>query len=149
MQVHKPSAASGHTLRDPSAALALVWLRRSLALQTAIISGLVADRAASGGVSSGLAMSAIVTAAYVAELERFHNWVLKGTMKVAFNAAPAKDLVIRNLQGSTPMSPDGDGFGALFEDLAQVVDAQAVVMAAMAAPLVALDLDRSAGGGAG
>jgi hypothetical protein len=137
---HKPTASSGHTLRDPSAALAVVWLRRSLELQTAIIKGLVRDRTA----GSNLLMSAIVTAAYTETLERFHNWMLKGTMKVAFNAAPSKDAVVRNLQGKYPKSSDGDGFGPLFTDLKLVIDAQIAVMRAMAKPLVALDLDRTA-----
>ena len=137
---HKPTASSGHTLRDPSAALAVVWLRRSLELQTAIIEGLVRDRMA----GSNLLMSAIVTAAYNLSLERFHNWMLKGTMKMAFNAAPSKDAVVRNLQGNFPKSSDGDGFGPLFTDLKLVIDAQIAVMRAMAKPLVALDLDRTA-----
>ena len=93
---------------------------------------------------SNLLMSAIVTAAYNLSLERFHNWMLKGTMKMAFNAAPSKDAVVRNLQGNFPKSSDGDGFGPLFTDLKLVIDAQIAVMRAMAKPLVALDLDRTA-----
>lgn len=138
--VHKTSASAGHTLRDPSAALAAVWLRRSLALQTGILAHLASDRSSQG---SDLPMSAIVTHAYADELERFHNWMLRGTMKVAFNAAPSKDVVLRNLQGSTPKSPAGDGYATLFEDVATLVEAQKTVAAAMASPLVDLDLDRS------
>jgi len=41
--VHK-EGASGLNLRDPSCALSIVWLRRSLALQTGIIEGLVRER---------------------------------------------------------------------------------------------------------
>ena len=41
-------------------------------------------------------MSALVMNAYTDELERFHNWVLRGTMKVAFNAAPSKAIVVRH-----------------------------------------------------
>lgn len=42
-RVHK-EGASGLVLRDPSCALSIVWLRRSLALQTGIIEGLVRER---------------------------------------------------------------------------------------------------------
>lgn len=42
-KVHK-KGASGLILRDPSCALSMVWLRRSLALQTGIIEGLVRER---------------------------------------------------------------------------------------------------------
>jgi len=137
--VHKLGGSST-TLRDPSAALSVVWLRRSLALQTAIIDGLVADWQA----GKQLTMSAIVTQAYTDELERYHNWMLRGTMKVAFNAAPSKEVVVRNLAGSTPLSNEGDRCNLLFGDLSKVVEAQQAVLKAMAKPLVELDLDRTA-----
>ena len=136
-RVHK-DGASGLVLRDPSCALSIVWLRRGLALQTGIIEGLVRERQQS--------MNTIVTNAYVAELEQYHNWALRGTMKLAFNAAPNKDRVLRNFQGKTPLSPGVDGYKGLYEDLAEVAEAQRRVMDAIAKPLVALDLDRGAAG---
>ena len=42
------------------------------------------------------------------------------------------------------MSATGDGYATLYEDLAELVEAQTAVIRAMAAPLVDLDLDRSA-----
>jgi len=89
-------------------------------------------------------MSTIVTNAYITELEQYHNWVLRGTMKIAFNAAPNKDRVLRNLQGKTPLSPGGEGYKGLYEDLAEVAVAQRRVMQALAKPLVELDIDRGA-----
>lgn len=71
--IHKPGSA-GMVLRDPSAAVAIVWLRRALAFETAIFYELVSNRAAP--------MSTVVGNAYTKTLERHHNWVLKSTMKV-------------------------------------------------------------------
>ena len=58
-------------------------------------------------------------------------------------------MFLRNLAqgGSSSDGARGDGYGPLYEDLARLVEAQRSVMAAMAMPLVALDLDRSALGG--
>ena len=181
-RVHK-QGSSGLTLRDPSCALSVVWLRRGLALQTGIIEGLVRERqrVRTAGVGAQLTSSAltcptintlraslppfvdrllslvrpptrtapqsmntIVTNAYVTELETYHNWALRGTMKMAFNAAPNKDRVLRNFQGKTPLSPGADGYKTLYEDLAEVAAAQRRGMEALAKPLVALDLDRTA-----
>ena len=126
--MHKPGA-SGLILRDPSVAVAMVWLRRALAFQTAILQGVVTDTAST--------MSAIVGEAYKNELEKHHNWVLKNTMKVALSAVPKKDEFLDKLRGS-----DGE-LHVLREDLAELVAAQKRVLRAIAKPLVDLDLDRS------
>jgi len=101
-------------------------------------------------------MSAIVTQAYAEELERYHNWMLRGTMKVAFNAAPGKDVVVSNLLGLTPLSTEPsttsepsttdvhiDQHRPLYDDLATVVEAQRAVMRAMDKPLFELQIEPS------
>lgn len=89
-------------------------------------------------------MFTIVTNAYISELEQYHNWMLRGTMKVAFNAAPPKHRVLKNLQGAVPLSSGDDGYAGLYEDLAEVAQAQRCVMQAMATPLTDLGIDRGA-----
>ena len=45
--LHKPgSKGATRTLKDPSAAMAVVWVRRSLAFQTHVLNGVVTDRCA-------------------------------------------------------------------------------------------------------
>ena len=46
--VHKPARTRGGalTLKDPSAAVALVWVRRSIAFQTSLLDGVQTDRSA-------------------------------------------------------------------------------------------------------
>ena len=80
-------------------------------------------------------------AADTAELEKYHNWLLRSTMKVAFNAAPDKRTVLDSLQGGAKCDDDDKG---LYEDLEAVAAAQRAVLSAMAKPLVDLDLDRGA-----
>lgn len=66
-------------------------------------------------------MSTIVTNAYAAELERYHNWVLRGTMKVAFNAAPGKAEVLKSLKDNPPDSANANGADdCLYEDITEV-----------------------------
>mmetsp|Transcript_19061 Transcript_19061/g.41195 ORF Transcript_19061/g.41195 Transcript_19061/m.41195 type:complete len:222 (+) Transcript_19061:324-989(+) len=82
--IHKPG---GH-LADPSAAIALLWMRRTLMFQNAVIQGAVDN---SGSLQS------IARAAYSAQLEQFHGWLLKNTFMMALNGMPSRDELIQRL----------------------------------------------------
>ena len=68
-------------------------------------------------------------------------------MKVAFNAAPSKEDILKNLEGRELGAAADASHTVLFEDLAEVALVQRRVLKAMARPLVELDLDRGAQGG--
>ena len=67
---------------DPSAAVAVLWLSRSLAFQTAVLRGLLADRAAP--------LSAVARAAYTEELEPHHSWLLRGNVRAGLMSMPSR-----------------------------------------------------------
>jgi len=124
--VHRP----GGVLRDPSAGIALTWLRRSLAFQRGLLQGLTADR--------GATLSAVATAAYKAHLERYHNWVLRGTFKVCLGGLPARDVFIDKLG---PELRPAERAEVCYREAAEVGEAMRRADERMAALLVALDMD--------
>lgn len=81
--MHKPgSRGEPRVLKDPSAAVAFVWLRRSLAFQTTLLDEVATEREAP--------LSVIATRAYQLHLERHHNWILKSTFRVGLGAMPGE-----------------------------------------------------------
>ena len=126
-KIHKPGAA----LKDPSAAIALVWTRRSLAFQTALLEGITRERAPS--------LSDVATVAYRAHLEPHHNWILKSTFKMALSAMPKLDEFYSRLGvGATP-GLDCDG---VLADMSELVEAQQRAVDAIGALLVELQLEK-------
>ena len=67
---------------DPSAAVAILWLSRSLAFQTGVLRGLLADRYAT--------LSAVARAAYCEELEPHHSWLLRGNVRAGLMSMPSR-----------------------------------------------------------
>ena len=136
--VHRRGSA-GYVLREPSVAMAIVWLRRAFAFQAAILEGVVSRPDAPLGV--------VVSAAYGAELEPHHSWMLKSTMKVALSAVPSRDDFVRRLCAEAARGrSDAEATQMLYDDLRELVQLQRRVLKAVAAPLVALGLDPSAAG---
>lgn len=125
-KIHKPGGA----LKDPSAAIALVWSRRSFAFQTALLAGLSEDPSAS--------LSAVATSAYKEHLEPHHNWVLKSTFKMALNAMPKMDEFLSRL-GVGVAGVDRE---AVYADMAELVQVQQRVVDAIGALLVDLGLEK-------
>ena len=76
---HKP----GGVLADPSAAIALLWMRRTLQFNCALL-----DRLCSSGT---LTMAEAAREAYAKELEHYHNWLLRNTFNMALNAMPRRE----------------------------------------------------------
>jgi len=127
-KIHRP----GGVLKDPSAAIALVWVRRSLAFQTALLEGLTVDRDA--------ALSAVAGEAYKLHLEPHHNWMLKGTFKMGLGAMPKIDEFFQRLGVDSQPGLDRE---AIIDDMAELVQAQRRVMAIVGALLVELDLEKN------
>jgi len=76
--IHSPGR-----LADPSAAVALLWMHRSLAFQSSMLDGLVSSR--SGKVTD------LARSAYGAHLEPYHSWLLKNTFRMALSSLPTRE----------------------------------------------------------
>lgn len=70
-------------LADPSAAVALLWMHRSLAFQHAMLDGLCCKRESK--------FSDLAREAYTKHLEANHSWLLKNTFKMSLNSMPTRD----------------------------------------------------------
>ena len=84
----------GGVLADPSAAMAILWLRRSMDFMADLQVNIGAlDE---GGGKQGSSRRAAFDA-YAEHLEPFHNWLLKHTFRVALNAIPSKREFLQRL----------------------------------------------------
>lgn len=80
--IHKP----GGMLADPSAAMALLWMRRSLQFLVHMLHELC---------EPGIPVSSAMRAAYDAHFEPYHGWVLKQAYQVALNGVPKREDALR------------------------------------------------------
>ena len=124
--IHQP----GGVLADPSAAIALVWLRRSLAFQNGVLEALHADR---HGLVSHLARES-----YKTHLEQFHNFWLKNTFRAGLSAMPKREDFLQRL---SPNVSDDDRERVVYEEMAELVEIQNRVGAACSRLFVELDLE--------
>ena len=85
---HKPGAI----LMDPSAAVALLWMRRTLQFLTRCLEGIYSERP----------MNECAIEAYQMELEPFHGWLLKSTFAVALNGFPNRDEIFVRIGAHLP-----------------------------------------------
>lgn len=86
-------------------------------------------------------MSSVATDAYKRTLEPHHNWILKSTFKMGLNAMPdLDDFFVRLGVGSRP----GLDRDAVEADMAEVAEAQQLIVEQMGALLFELDLDPTA-----
>ena len=121
---------AGGVLADPSAAIALVWLRRSLAFQNAVFAGMVDDRA---GLVSNLARDA-----YQMHLEHFHNFWLKNTFRAGLSAMPKRDDFVQRL---SPNMTGEEREQRVYAEMAELVEIQQRVCAACSKLMIDLDLE--------
>ena len=78
--IHRPGAV----LCDPSAAIALLWMRRTLQFLGSCLQGVVDNEP----------MADVGATAYRLELEPFHNWLLKQTCAASrWEAVPTVALL--------------------------------------------------------
>ena len=84
----------GGKLKDASAALALLWMRRSLAFQHRFNEKLVQ--------CPNLPAPQAAMEAYEQEVERYHSWGLKNVFKMALRSTtPARAKALAQLRGSS------------------------------------------------
>lgn len=131
-KVHKIGTSST-TLKDPSAAIALVWLRRSFAFQGALLGGLARNR-------DQASLSAVASDAYKAHLEPHHNWVLRGTFKMGLGAMPTKEEFLRRLSEEIPLD-ETERDAVVYADMAELATRQNKCLGRIATLLVELKLD--------
>ena len=84
-----PHLASRGQLTDPSAALGVVWLVRSMRFIEHVMRGLSADRRCS--------LSEMTWFSYRTQLEEYHSLVLKTTFRVAFKAVGTREAFVDKL----------------------------------------------------
>jgi hypothetical protein len=125
---------AGGVLADPSAAIALVWMRRSLDFQNAVLDGMHTDRAAP--------LSNIARDAYRTHLESFHNFWLKSTFRAGLSAMPSRsDFIDRLTPGldETMEAPERELL--CYTELAELTQVQQKAIAAVGSLLVELDME--------
>ena len=121
---------AGGVLADPSAAIALVWLRRSLAFQNAVFAGMVEDRAS--------LVSTLARDAYQTHLEHFHNFWLKNTFRAGLSAMPKREDFLQRL---SPNMPDEEREQLVYAEMSELVEVQMRVCAACSKLMIDLDLE--------
>jgi len=120
----------GAVLKDPSAAMALLWMRRMLQFQTSMFDQLLVD-------TSGV-LTAAARSAYASQLEPYHGWLLKNGFRVGLSGLPKRDEFLRRL---APNTPDPDRENICVEDMRDCVNVTNQVVEAMRALFVELDLE--------
>ena len=121
---------AGGVLADPSAAIALVWLRRSLAFQNAVFAGMVEDRAS--------LLSTLARDAYQTHLEHFHNFWLKNTFRAGLSAMPKREDFLQRL---SPNMRDEEREQLVYAEMSELVEVQMRVCAACSKLMIDLDLE--------
>lgn len=122
--IHRPGGA----LADPSAAVALRWMRRSLRFLNTILEGLLAEPTAS--------VSTLARAAYRAQLEQLHGWVVRKTFCAGFGAMPSREDVLQRLGGM-----QGGDAADTSAALSELVRVQREALTQMQALFIELDLE--------
>ena len=125
-QMHRCGTSSEVVLADPSAAVALLWLRRSLGFMLGFMRQLQCSmRAFMAGTCDDVDSLAAFRAAYADELEPYHNWLLRSTFNISISHAPGyTDLALAI----------GPGLGDAERD--QVIDAEISELLRAGEPLV-------------
>ena len=133
--IHK----AGGVLADPSAAIALVWMRRSLEFQNAVMDGMQSDRQS--------ALCNIAREAYKTHLEGFHNFWLKNTFRAGLSAMPGRDDFVQRLL--PPDHPAAEGktederARICYTEISELVEVQQKLIATMRTLFVELDMEDS------
>ena len=125
-QMHRCGASSEVVLADPSAAVALLWLRRSLAFMLGFMRHLQQGmHAFMDGTRDDIDGIAAFRAAYADELQPYHKWLLRQTFSISISHAPGyTDLALAV----------GPGLGDAERD--QVIDGEISALLRAGEPLV-------------
>ena len=119
-------------LAEPSAALSLVWMLRSLRFQTSFLLGLLeGDRTAP--------LSKIVRDAYRSHLEPYHNFWLKNTFRAGLGAIPRREEFLQRLAPEVTDRTEREA--KCYDEMSALVEVQARGIASIAEVLRSLNLD--------
>ena len=124
---HKP----GGVLAEPSAAIALLWMRRTLQFLRALLEGLAA-------ADEGAALAGMAKDAYGKHLEPYHSWLLKNTFRMGLGGVPKRDDVLRKLG---PTLSDAERDRTCIRDMGEVVRLLGVVVDSLRRDFAELDLE--------
>ena len=128
--IHK----AGGVLADPSAAIALVWMRRSLDFQTSVLDGMVTDR-------HGVLLE-VARGAYKTHLESYHNFWLKNTFRAGLSAMPRREEFLQRLSPALKEGlSDEEREAICYSEMGELVEVQQKVIATMSSLFVELDLE--------
>ena len=128
--IHQP----GGLLADPSAAIAMLWMRRSLTFTNETLNGIHTDR------QTPLANAA--RDAYRAHLESYHNFWLKNTFRAGLTAMPRREDFVERLAPSLGESlPASEREAIVYAEMGELVEVQAKAIAAMAKLYLELDME--------
>ncbi len=133
--IHRPGAV----LADPSAAIALLWTRRTLQFFLQCLIG-----TCEMGGSATMTMSDVAAAAYRMHLEPFHGWFLKNTFTLTLNGVPSRESVLQKICGSRRLSHETherDSELAAVREIRECIDVLRVVVDGMRALFEELDLE--------
>lgn len=122
-------------LKDPSGAMALLWMRRMLQFTVAFFEAICHAPAPSGGNG---ALTPLARTAYAATLEQFHGWLLKIGFKVGLKGLPKRDEFFRKL---APGAADHERHVRCVEDMRECSAVQRKVVDAMLSLFRELDLE--------
>ena len=114
--IHRPGAV----LCDPSAAIAILWMRRTLQFLGRCLQGILDDNETMGEVGAN---------AYRMELEPYHGWLLKQTFSMALNGFPSREHIYLNIGSHLPET--GDKEAAVKEEVRQANEQIQLVVESM------------------
>ena len=123
--IHGP----GGLLHDPSAAIALIWVRRTLSFVVRCLEGVLDESKTT---------SEVTAYAYKTELEPFHGWLLAGTFNVALSVIPSREEVYERLG---PHLPEGNRTKLLHMEVSECLELLRSVIHSMTQLFIELDLE--------
>ena len=128
--IHRPGAV----LADPSAAIAFLWMRRTLQFLCHCMQGVMETDDPKESVGT------VARGAYTISLEPFHGWLLKNTFGVAMGGMPRKDEFINRLMDAPQLSEE-ERTRICERELGECVETTRVVIDAMRALFEELELE--------
>uniref|UniRef100_A0A7S0L6Q5 Glycolipid transfer protein domain-containing protein n=1 Tax=Coccolithus braarudii TaxID=221442 RepID=A0A7S0L6Q5_9EUKA len=126
--IHRPG---GH-LADPSAAIALLWMRRTLMFSIAVLQGACEKDAHLGNLAR---------AAYTSQLEQYHGWLLKNTFTMALSAMPSREEFMQRLAPTVKQKMEREAL--CIQEMRECTEASQVIIKVMCNLFDELDLEDS------
>ena len=116
-------------LAEPSGALGLLWIRRCLCFQQAILHGV---RSEQGSVKT------VSNAAYASFYAPFHGWLARKTFQLGLAAVPSRDVLFLRI---APCVDESEQEQLCLREVGECADVMRLVVDAMRRSFEALQLD--------